>query len=73
MAKAKEPVITVSTIFAGGQTDRQACGSVGQGKTGRSCQPPYRRRHGTKKGAITPVMAPFLSSGRKPHSRRAAR
>lgn len=24
MAKAKEPVITVSTIFAGGQTDRQA-------------------------------------------------
>jgi len=24
MAKAKEPVITVSTIFAGRQTDRQA-------------------------------------------------
>ena len=24
MAKAKEPVITVSTIFAGKQTDRQA-------------------------------------------------
>ena len=24
MAKAKEPVITVSTVFAGRQTDRQA-------------------------------------------------
>ncbi len=24
MAKAREPVITVSTVFAGGQTDRQA-------------------------------------------------